>query len=361
MDWWYAVPQPFETRIANVDHVVRGEYFSVIPFFNSFAISADGTANLVFDVEVERPDGSIHKSVSGCKGITGKAPASKPVPAQAIINLHFEEEDPYGTYTVNVSAKDATSGKTTRRSITIEQVPFSMDQLTQDECERVFINYVSDPDPSRAFAAFLQTGKPFLDEGYEPVWSAIWFYKTIVENNDYLIPHLLEFFPTATYKQQKDIYLLLSLLPDAKKKLRVPDRLKTYKRIIDAGRIPQPYGELANVKQLDMLWAEFFATGRIRPLRQLTTALELGKSLGTLEKIKSGVLDREDSGVARAAMQEAVFQSALISLREHCAKSPLAFQYCVGIIERDMLSEEAQETLTLLLESIAREKRSPDR
>ena len=101
-----------------------------------------------------------------------------------------------------------------------------------------------------------------------------------------------------------------------------------------------------------MLWGEYFATGTIRPIRQLVTSLSLVEYSGTLEKIKAGELDPKKSEVYRAGNLEAVFQSALWSLRSNCRQSALVFQYCVRILNSEELEKNAQSCLAMLLKSI---------
>jgi len=132
----------------------------------------------------------------------------------------------------------------------------------------------------------------------------------------------------------------------------LPSQLKAVEQIMKGGRTPDPYSEITTGTQLDMLWAEYFATGRIQPIRQLTTSLSLIKHRGTLDQIKSGDLDREKPEVLRAGMLEAVFQSALWSLRSNCEQSPLLFPYCVNILDSEELDGPAQRVLAMLLQSM---------
>lgn len=43
--------------------------------------------------------------------------------------------------------------------------------------------------------------------------------------------------------------------------------------------IPDPYAAIETGDQLDMLWAEYFATSRIKPIRQILTALNLSANI----------------------------------------------------------------------------------
>ncbi|MDF7806006.1 hypothetical protein P4E94_01055 [Pontiellaceae bacterium B12219] len=358
MDWWYAVPGEFTPKISTVSSVTKDEYFRIIPFFNKYGIDSNRAAHISFDVEVIRPDGSIDISMSDCEGYSGPVKSKTLLPAQAILNMCFDPEDPYGDYRIRVTSVDHVSNETLIQEESITLKEMTLEKLTASERDQLFFNYATAPDPSRAFAAFLETEHSFFNEESEPIWSAIWFFKTIFENNPYLLPHLQEIYPAGTRKQKRDIILLLSLLGQSELLPRISSDLKTYQRGVEAGRIPNPYDEITTGKQLDMLWAEFFATGTVKPIEQIISALQLVEHLGTLDKIKAGELDIDELEVYRAGMLEAVFQSALWSLKSNCRECPLVFQYAVGILNSGKLEKPVQSCLGMLLKSIANESES---
>lgn len=352
MDWWYAVPQGFTPQVSGARTFYKGEYFRIIPIFKNYALDSNQTARISFDVEVICPDGGIDTSILKCDGHNGSAASSTLLPAQGILNFCFDPSDPHGEYQINVSAVDHVSGSTNIQSQMVELKPFSIEDLSENERNELFFKYPTSPTPSRAFFAFLQTEHSFFNEENEPIWSAIWFFKTIFENNEYLIPHLLDQFSIGTPKQKRDIILILALMNQAEKLPRVSGELKALLQVAKSGRVPNPYDEIVSGKQLDMLWAEFFATGTVKPVRQIIGSLVLVEHLGTLEKIKAGELDPKELEVYRVGMLESVFQSALWSLKSNCRQCPLLFHYCVGILHSEDLEESVQRCLSLLLQSI---------
>jgi hypothetical protein len=267
----------------------------------------------------------------------------------------FDPEDPYGDYRIRVTSVDHVSNETIVQEEIITLKEMTLEKLTLSERDQLFFNYATAPNPSRAFAAFLETEHSFFNEQSEPIWSAIWFFKTIFENNPYLLPHLQEVYPAGTSKQKRDIILLLALLDQSELLPKVTSNLKTYQRGIEAGRTPNPYDEITTGKQLDMLWAEFFATGTVKPIEQIINSLQLVEYLGTLDKIKAGELDINELEVYRAGMLESVFQSALWSLKSNCKECPLVFQYAVGILNSGKLDKPVQSSLGMLLQSISNE------
>lgn len=355
MDWWYAVPQEYAPKVNRISTVAKDEYFRILPIFRNYGTDSNQNAQITFDVEVVRPDGSIDISMQKCEGYTGAVNPASLLPARAVLNMCFDPEDPYGEYKINVVSVDHTTSQTNRQSEVIHLKKIVFEKLTENERDELFFQYATTPNPSKAAAAFLQTEHSFFDEENEPIWSAIWFFKTVFENNAYLITPLMDEFPIATQKQKRDLILVMVLMDKVDRLPRVTGDLNVFLRAMKAGRIPDPYGEIATGKQLDMLWAEFFATGTLQPIRRIADSLALVKYVGTLDKIKAGELDPETPEVYRAGMLEAVFQSALWSLKSNGQSVPLIYQYCVGILHDDVLEPSAENGLALLLQSIATE------
>lgn len=355
MDWWYAVPQRYAPEINRINKVARGEYFRIIPFFMNYATDSNQYTRITFDIEVVRPDGSIKISIQESKGNEGAAAPSNLLPALAILNMCFDPEDPYGAYAINVTSVDHVATKTNLLHEVVQLKKFELKTLSKEDREKLFYQYANVPVPSKAAAAFLQTENSFFNEKNEPIWSAIWFFKTIFENNEYLIPYLIDEFPQATLKQKRDLILVMTLMNKSDQLPRVSGGLKAFLRVMKAGRIPDPYGPITSGKQLDMLWAEFFATGTIKPIRQIAESLSLVKHVGTLEKIKTGELDSKQPDVYREGMLEAVFQSALWSLKANCQEVPLVYRYCETILHSGELEQTAKNCLALLIQSISKQ------
>lgn len=355
MDWWYAVPQPFALQATPVSSVNKGEYFRIIPIFKNYQTDLGRSAAITFDLKVTRPDGTVEPDLAELEGHIGLAAPPDLLPAQAVINMCFEPDDPYGDYTIEVRAVDRVAQSTNTQHKIIQLKKFGIQPLDQAERDRLFLTYPVAPNPARALSAFLQTDEQFLDESFEPVWSAAWFFKTVIERNDYLFPLMIEQFAESKPKQQRDIILMAVLLGRAEQLPRLNAELKHFRRLIEGGRVPDPYAEITNARQLDMLWAEFFATGTVRPIKQIVRSLALVQHLGTLDKITAGELDPDDPEVARKGFREAVFQSALWSLKSNAAQVPLVRHYCLGILATEELEKPVESCLAMLLQSLEAE------
>ncbi|MFH2045923.1 MAG: hypothetical protein ABIK92_12340 [Pseudomonadota bacterium] len=354
LNWWFDVPSQFGPKLSPISEVAKGEYFKILPIFNNYETTPKNEVNITYDIEIIRPDGTVDESVKNITGFKGPAPGPYLLPSLGITTVSFDPEDPYGEYTVNISAYDHVKKQKVNKSQKITLKEFRIKELEGSLVEW-YLTYPTHPKPSFALSAFINSPRPYLDEKGQPLWSALWFYKIIYSENGFLIPHTVEFYKTnATRQQQKDIILLFYLLNNTKM-LSVNDEFKEYLAGLKKLNIPNPYKEIETGDQLDMLWAEFFATSRVKPVRQIITALNLSGYAGTLDKVKSGELKKSDK-VRKEAMLGAVFQSALWSIMSNCKQSPLLFQYCAGLYEHGQLNEVEKGYIGAMLKKVSEEK-----
>ncbi len=357
MDWWFSVPPQFGPVVSSINEVTKGENFKILPIFSNYGTASGNEVDISFDVEIVRPDGSINVSKKNLAGFQGQASGEHLLPSKNILVVSCDSGDPFGEYTINVSANDHIRNQNVKKSRKITLKKFSEIE-SEDITEKWFLSYPAQPRPASALAAFVNVPRPLLDEKGHALWSGLWMFKIIYSENDFLIPHTIAFYKNkATEKQRKDIILLFHLLGKTGL-LSIGKEHKDY--LLDVIRIivPDPYKKIETGDQLDMLWAEFFATSRIKPIRQILTALNLSAHIGTLEKIKSGELKKTDD-VLKKAMSEAVFQSAIWSIMSNCKQFPLVFHYCVGLYESGRLNDTEKGYMGAILQSVSQENQKP--
>ena len=167
--------------------------------------------------------------------------------------------------------------------------------------------------------------------------------------NKYHIDHLASRFEKATEEQQKKIILMLHWLNMLDKIKATPEEKAAYKAWASQVVLPDPYGETLSGGQQDMLWAEFFATGRIRPIRKLISNLEYSKYKGSIEAYKESKKTEEDK---LNAYKDAVFQSAVWSLASNCKQHALVAKYCIYLHDNGKLSANEKSLLGVILSKV---------
>ncbi|MCK9554864.1 hypothetical protein M0R36_03480 [bacterium] len=359
MDWWFAVPSQFPPKVTIAGEIFRGEKCNIFLTFSNYGVESNA-ADITFDLKVIKSDGTLDACIEDCEGYKGEIPGKYFLPSQNSIYVCFDKDDPLGEYTVEVTARDhiknQTASKTTHFCVSEFKIP-SVDPKDS----RWFLNYPSEPKPAVAFAHFLNRPRPYINEKGTILWSSIWFYKYVFEENEFLIPHLITFFENqASEQQKKDIILLLFLIGKTESLPKLTDNLEEYKKSLRDIVIPDPYAEITTGSQEDMLWAEFFATSRVKPVKHLITALNLSKHAEVLDKIKKKEITEINDEIREKAMLGAVFHAALWSLSSNCMNCDLLLQYCIGIYESNELNEIEKGYLGVVLKKVFKEKKEKE-
>ncbi len=359
MNWWFYVPSEFHPRVSEVEEVIKGERFKVLPIFNNCGVSDDNQVHITYDVTILKPNGGVYNSSKKVMGFKGAAPGPYLLPSQGMLAVSFDPGDPYGEYSVNVTIYDHVKNEEVTKSKTVKLKEYIYQSL-EEQFNEWFLSYPAKPKPSLALAAYVNSPRHYIDEKGHPLWSGLWFYKYVYAENDFLILHTIDYFKTkATMQQKKDITLLFHLI-DKVGRLPLDDGLRGYLSDIVKIKIPDPYEEIRTGDQLDMLWAESFATARVKPLRQIVTALNLSKYRGTLDKVRSGELEMS-AETKEHVMLEAVYSSAIWSIMSNCKQSPLHFQYFVGLYKYAELNDTEKSHLGAMLKKVSEEKRSKEK
>ncbi|MBU1043150.1 MAG: hypothetical protein KJ915_01975 [Candidatus Omnitrophica bacterium] len=355
MDWWFAIPSQFGPMVSKVESVSKGEYFNILPIFNNYGADKDGIAKITYMVLIIKPDNTRYQQIEDLNGYSGKITGPHLLPAKERLTVCFEPEDMFGEYIIKIEAFDWIKNQRVEKKVKINLKEFELPELNKGDMEWIF-SYPSKPESRKAITAFLSPPRPYINKDGSIVWSALWFYKYVIEENDFLSPQIIEFFNKKATEQQKKDIILLFHLSNKTKELGLKEDLKQYRQGLNKIKIPDPYTEITTGDQLDMLWAEFFATGRVKPVRQIISSFKLSKFIGTLEKVKNKKLDINSDDVKQQAMLEAVFRSAMWSLGSNCFQSSLLFQYCVGLYQSDKLNVLEKKYLKAIIQQVSEEK-----
>jgi hypothetical protein len=349
MDWWNRIPYRLPPLFSACEQVTTGESFQVLPTFLHFGLEND-EANITWSIVVTRPDGEISQSITDLVGLKGEVNSSGIVLSLDRISMVMTEENPYGDYQLEITAVDHILNEQDTVKIPIAHIPFEY-KPDETDFKKWFFEYPIHPRPRDALYHLTHLIRPTIGKNGR-INHGIWLFKTIYENNPFLIKPTVEFYKSKASKSQKKEILFLFHLLGSIDALPVEKKLLSYVENLDTIEFANPYDEITTGDQLDMLWAEYFATGRIRPIQHFLTALDLGVYAGTLEKVKSGELNKKDPVVMEAARANAVFDAAMWSLQSNCLQSRLLFHYCIGLYETKELSDMQKSCLASILNTV---------
>jgi hypothetical protein len=351
MDWWYKIPYRLPPLISVCREVTTGESFLVFPTFINEALEQEA-AHVTWSIQSYRPDGEISQSIPDIVGLSGKLDPKGVKISQGLVSMTFKPEDAFGDYRLEVTATDHVANKAVTVVAHISHVPFEMEPENKD-FQKWFIEYPVNPRPRDALYHLTHPLHPFIGEKGR-VNPSIWLLKTIYENNPFLIEPTVAFYKDKASKKQKQDMLFLFHLLGSVDKLHVERGLQAHVESLEKICIPDPYAEIRSGEQLDLLWSEYFATGSVKPIEHFISALDLGSYAGTLEKIKSGELNKEDPVVIEAARANAIFNAAMWSLQSNCLQSRLLFHYCIGLYETKELSDMQKSCLGIILNAVSK-------
>lgn len=358
MNVWYKTPPDSTPHISSVSDVTKGQKFQIALFFSGYQLDKDDKAQINFDVKVRKPDGSVCFEQKTLNGVVRKIDQRDVLLlSETIVGISFDPSDPWGNYTIDITGYDAVAGKSKKQSVGITLSPWQLGNKpgTEEEFDKWIKDYHVSPKPNEAVYAFI-VHCPLTDKNGELAVAGLTIFKVIFQENPYLVDHLIAQIKTASEEQQKKIIIMLHLLGKLDK-VGISAALAEFKAKATTIKLPDPYGETLFGHQQDMLWAEFLATGRIKPIRKLLTNLEYSKYAGSIDGYKKSKQTDEDK---LNAYKEALFKSAAWSIKSNCQQHELVAKYCVYLYKYGDLSVEEKKWLGFVLSKVFEKDKGKD-
>jgi len=358
MDVWYKTPPDSIPHISTVSDVTKGQRFRIALFFSGYQLDKADKAHVSFDIKVRKPDDSVYFEQKNLNGTERKIDQRNILLlSETIVGISFDPPDPWGKYTIDIAGYDAVAGKSKTQSIGITLSPWQLGNKpgTNEEFDKWIKDYHAAPKPNEAVYAFI-THCPLTSKKGELAAASLTIFKVIFQENPYLIDHLIAQMKTATEEQNMKIIVMLHLLGKLDK-AGIPAGLAEFKAKAATIKLPDPYGETLSGDQQDMLWAEFLATGRIKPIRKLVTNLEYARYTGSLEGYKKSKQTDEDK---LKAYKESLFLSATWSIKSNCQQHELVAKYCAYLYEHGDLSTEEKKWLGYVLSKVFEKDKGKD-
>lgn len=353
LDMWRHTLRGTALIIPAVTQAYRGQMFSLVLIFQGFQVDNAGNAEVTYSFTIQDPDGTVVLSDNNLEGVSKVGmEADLLVLAKHQVELRFESGDPFGDYTISVTARDGLSGKIRKRQVIVPLVPFGRAQGfdSMEEYRRWLPTYYLQPDPVRAFLAYLQYAE--LDNAVtgQLDFSQIAFFQYLFQKHPFLIQALIDSYPDADQETRLKVLFMLALLDyrDAPYLATLPEPEKAY---FENARLlfpPEPYEELVAPQQLDMLWAEFYASGRFAPIKQIVEGLTLTEYAGALAELDDGMGEKDFESRANA-YRDVLLQSVRWSLLSNSRQHPLVRAYCGYLYQEGGLSEPVRQELAAML------------
>ena len=258
-----------------------------------------------------------------------------------VVTVVFPVTAAPGKYRIEAKLVDAGDGteKTLTSEIELraaaaEVKPFE----TLEELDRWLMGYYSHPDPDRLIPALRKYLESFPELKQKKVFMPLpvlgFFYYAIKENPQ-LYAELADFVNTLSGEERQAAALVaVHLGGEARDRLAAEAR-----KSIPAGADPFVVTDPEAPWQIDLLWNEFFASGRVAPLGKIVEQLRklsFGITPEEYKKIKEPTEeDRRNVGIHLMGM------AAQWSLKSNAMAHRLVFFYLEGMFKHDQVADPA--------------------
>lgn len=120
---WATLPISEMPQVKSIERVVKGKRIEVELVFTGNGLDADLNADVAYDVEIFKPDGSVYAELPNLTGIKGRRPSRFMVNlAYSTVQIEFDPPDPVGVYTVKVKVRDVIGNNSLELRIALEAV-----------------------------------------------------------------------------------------------------------------------------------------------------------------------------------------------------------------------------------------------
>ena len=327
-----------------VKEVAANETFTVNVLFRNFRSEYDH-ADVFYRLVLKKPDGKEQVLCADLPGVPGirKPPGSDVYLAGRLARFAFTGEDQPGKYRFIATADDRIAKKQAAAEATVEYVRGrkAAPPLTEKELDRFLMNDYLHPEPARLMDMIGLLLKQDMNlrktkKNYSPL-PMLYGFTVILRDNPELTGAFASCISAAPPEQRGYAIPVFDLLgKDALEKAGnklAPDLRKAVSDF-DPKKNPLRFASPETPVQLDMLWWDFFLTGKFEPILKIAAALELGKDGITPQAYKqlgAGATPADRLRLRNKIMELAAGWSLMSNARTH----RLVFYYLEALAKRD--------------------------
>ena len=340
MDWWVRVPTPPSVIMASKGWL--GDKICFYIFLTGITKSENEDYELKISVKAGK-EGALKDL--GEKTVKGKlaSPAMVTIPPVSL-EMIFEEGDEFGTYVMEVDVQNLKTGERVKSAGSCKYEKWTTPApIDSKKAREIIFNFNSDFSPEKLYQCFMQEENTFKQKGpwYGINPATYSFYKHAFTKNKFLLPILRADFKKGTPRQRENIIMLFAFLGEKPFEIDAlsPDEvvLQTQTRKIAEKIKDDPYKEIKQPGDLDLLWGEFFALGTYKPARRVVDALTGKSDRGFAEDVLNGKVkvDPKDDEAMRRLFQGLIPISAEWSILTNL-RNKLFLAYMSWALKNDL-------------------------
>lgn len=352
LDFWYRTAQSSGPTLSIVERVNPLDSVLLLVIFDGIGDAGGGKGKVTLALSTIDAAGETHVLAQDIPAWEGTPPSKGIlVMSRAVPEFSFDEKEPMGTSTIVAEARDEGSGRTARSEAQLELVPWSYGDVPADHaaCEEWMWEYYRAPKPAQAVRAYLEYADLENRDGKSVNYAVLGFFRTVFQDAPWLVAHLAARFDPANKEQAKKIVVMLHLLGHDERiqKLSFPDgKVHGMPGELAQMVLPDPYADTIGSAELDLLWGEFLASGRYKPVRQIISVLGLAPFEDEIKAYPKSKKTDEDK---QRLLKGVTFQAARWSLDSNMQRHPLVAGYARYAAENETLGQDERAQLEALL------------
>lgn len=350
-DKWHKTVSSTIPQFMTVKEVFKEQEFYIALIAGDFGLNEE-KASVVYDIEITNPKRKEYLKKENLPLIDKKVNPKYLQMSDAILRIVLTEKDLLGKYMLKIKVKDLVSGKSKiiKSEFVLKKLPaYNAVKIENDHDVGQWLKmYYKEQKPEIALAHYIYYAKSEMadnEDSFLPVFSVI---LEIVNHNPFLLEQILDAFEKEA--SQTRFYLIYLLHYS---NLEANDFLSTLEGIekeayieLQKSSLPDPYDLIFNPAQLDMLWAEFMASGSYKSILRLIHTLDYVKYEGGIEAYATSDQTEEDK---TNLLNDAIYDALVWSLKANCEQHPLVKKYALWALENETLSDVQKEELSKIL------------
>ena len=335
-DIYYRTPPGRVPHFLKTHQLVPDQALDLLVLAKGYATDTAGRATVSYELVTQDPTGKIEPRAKAMLASRQETSPYQLLFPKEVMRFTVTANAPKGAFVFTVTAREHVGNRTVTKSVTID-VASTNDSLPPPpdfDPVQFLMNYHQKPEP-RLLVPFLiaSAASPLRERPIDGHGALLGFVAGILHDNPWLLPQVEQCLEQAFDEDIRRIasYALAYSQRDVKGYGRhlsslAQDALKKAKR----ENMPIPSKKPNWGSQLDLLWGEFFATGRFAPIQQLVQIAEdYTPYRGKLDEYKR--MSPRPASIPPDARKDLLLGTTLWSLGSNAYQCKRVGDYLTGI------------------------------
>lgn len=280
-DKWLRILPKDSPFISSIKNSYIGEKIFILVFVADYNVNKKGEASLFYDIDIVGPKGGIYYSEKDNLIAKGKTSSDGVLLSGQLTVMQFETQDEIGKYSFRINVKDNIGKNNVVKEINVNLHP-NIYPKHASKGKHMFDDYFKTHYRNLNLEFFYSYFDSFLSIshslGKEEKESIIFFFYQIIKENPFLSWNLDEYTLKQGKRNKELIFRMMKTLG------HIPKSKEMKKNVNIVKKLHNPYSMTSKGFHLDMLWSDFFATGKFQPILSLVFSMENNITSNIVEK-----------------------------------------------------------------------------